>query len=558
MRSFSTVSTFGRIAAHAQTTITNVGLGLVFVATLALEVTGLHPAWPVNVAVGGIVWGVALFRAFGRVWAAAIGLAVCAVAAVLGLLFALPTQPGVSASVALPVLGAAAVRVAKPWKAAVIAVTGVAVLLLDRYSLLTVGHSRLLVLASVLLWLGALAVGLLRRFLDARGHRQVADTSITSITRQIPAHTETIANSAMGAVLAVLVALQAAIEISHVPRAGVFGLVFGVVMSVITLLRGRQPVWAAAAGLTVAAAASAADMRYHLLVQADVAAIFALMVLGAAAVRVARPWQAVVIAPAGVAVLVPMIGHFSTYLLFLVVLIWIGMLAVGVWLRFLDARRRLELDAVRRHERLELARDLHDVVAHHVAGIVVQAQAAQLVAAKNSAPLDGTLAEIESAGNDALAAMRRVVSLLRDGDDPGGARHGSGQLRELVDRFAGRGPAVRLRLPDADQPPWPPEVATTVYRVVQEALTNVVLHAPGATNVTVNVDTGPSGVTVEVSNDAPAGSAGASWFNPSGGNGLVGMRERVEALGGTLRAEPGPDGGWEVRAELPLPARSTT
>jgi signal transduction histidine kinase len=190
-----------------------------------------------------------------------------------------------------------------------------------------------------------------------------------------------------------------------------------------------------------------------------------------------------------------------------------------------------------------------------VAGIVVQAQAARLVAAKRPETLDGMLTGIESAGNDALAAMRRVVSLLRDPGDAAGLAPGPEQLSDLAGRFAGHGPAVRLRLPDADQPPWPPEVAAAVYRIVQEALTNVALHARDAATVAIVVDGDQSGVRVEVTDDGQARPPAPAWF-AAGGHGLVGMRERVEALGGTLHAGPGPGGGWAVRAAVPLPARS--
>jgi signal transduction histidine kinase len=98
-------------------------------------------------------------------------------------------------------------------------------------------------------------------------------------------------------------------------------------------------------------------------------------------------------------------------------------------------------------------------------------------------------------------------------------------------------------------------VASTVYRIVQEALTNVILHAPGAASVDVTVGEGSSGVFVEVTDDAPGRVAvGSRWDAPCGGHGLTGMRERAAALGGTLRAGPGPEGGWMVAATLPLPA----
>ncbi|GAA4228916.1 signal transduction histidine kinase [Streptosporangium album] len=207
---------------------------------------------------------------------------------------------------------------------------------------------------------------------------------------------------------------------------------------------------------------------------------------------------------------------------------------------------------MRRDERLKLARELHDVVAHHITSIVLQAQAAQLVARKHPEKVEGSLAGIEATGSDALAATRRVVGLLRDADDAVPAMPGPEQLSELVKRFHGHGPAVRLRLP-ADGSVWPPEVTSTVYRVVQESLTNISRHAPHARSVTVSVAQDRESVTVEVVDDAPP--VPARYHHHRGGYGLVGMRERLEALGGTLCAGPRRGAGWPVLATLPVPAR---
>ncbi|MEO3811581.1 histidine kinase [Sphaerisporangium sp. B11E5] len=229
---------------------------------------------------------------------------------------------------------------------------------------------------------------------------------------------------------------------------------------------------------------------------------------------------------------------------------WFGALAVGLNLRLFDAHRRAVADTVRRDERLALARELHDVVAHHITGIVVQAQAARLVAGKHPEKVGESLAGIETAGSDALAATRRVVGVLRDtGDGPPPTSTPEG-LGDLVERFAGHGPAVRLRLPDT-APSWPPEITSTVYRVVQESLTNVSRHAPHATSVTVTVTENGDTVTVDVTDDAPATPAHPHRT----GYGLTGMRERLEALDGALHAGPAGDTGWSVRATLPLPAR---
>jgi len=208
---------------------------------------------------------------------------------------------------------------------------------------------------------------------------------------------------------------------------------------------------------------------------------------------------------------------------------------------------------VRQDERLAVARELHDVVAHHITGIVVQAQAAQILARTGSddpGRLAASLADIEAAGSDALTSLRRVVGLLRDAEDASPVTPGPEALGTLVGRFESRGgPAARLRLPD-DGAAWPPEVTTTVYRVVQEALTNITRHAPHARLVTVDVSRTPEAVVVEVSDDAPP----SPGLRPGGGYGLIGMRERVEALGGTLRAGPRPEAGWTVLAALPLAA----
>jgi signal transduction histidine kinase len=215
------------------------------------------------------------------------------------------------------------------------------------------------------------------------------------------------------------------------------------------------------------------------------------------------------------------------------------------------------MDAVRRAERLELARELHDAAAHHITGIVIQAQAARLAAGPGPGRLAEALAGIEAAGSDALSSMRRVIGLLRDEDVDNGAgvAPGPGELSELVSRFAGRagggGPDVALQLPDGPAGRgWPPEVTTTVYRVVQEALTNVARHAAAARSVGVTLRHDQQGVTVTVTDDAPAG---APRFPHAGGYGLLGMGERVERLGGTLSAGPGARAGWTVTATLPLP-----
>jgi len=197
-------------------------------------------------------------------------------------------------------------------------------------------------------------------------------------------------------------------------------------------------------------------------------------------------------------------------------------------------------------------------VAHHITGMLIQAQAARLVAGKDPQQVTASLAGIETAGTEALRAMRRLVGVLRDADDGPPASAGPEELGVLVERFARQGPPVHLRVPDdTGLPPsaWPPEVASTVYRIVREALTNVARHAPGAGGVTITVEQDAAGVTVEVLDDAPHGPARGGY---RGGYGLVGMRERVETLGGTLHAGPADGQGWAVRATVPVHSGSSS
>jgi signal transduction histidine kinase len=342
----------------------------------------------------------------------------------------------------------------------------------------------------------------------------------------------------------------------------VFDVAVGTLVCVAALLRGRSRTWAAAAGLAVSGAAELAAWRWDLPGQPGGAAILALLVLIGSAVRVLPVRTAAAIAVGGMAVAV---GTLERYLVFihsgtacsfaatwLMGLGWGGALGAGLWLRTLDDRRQAAIEMVRREERLELARELHDAAAHHITGIVLQAQAARITARKRPETLDEALAGIESAGTDALASMRRVIGLLRDADDAGGLTSGPQQLTELIARFAGRGPEVRLRLPHGPaDPAWPPEVTTTVCRIVQESLINIHRHASGAREVTVALAHDRRNITVEVTDDAPP--AGSHRFPHSGGYGLIGMRERVEALGGTLNAGPGAGTGWAVLATLPDP-----
>ncbi|WP_371679023.1 sensor histidine kinase [Streptomyces sp. NBC_01276] len=244
-------------------------------------------------------------------------------------------------------------------------------------------------------------------------------------------------------------------------------------------------------------------------------------------------------------------GRFT--LLFSVLAVVVG--AYSLLLRFQAVQRVRELHAVRTAERLELARELHDLVAHHVTGIVVEARAARFtkVTAEHAAEIFG---RIETAGGEALGSMRRLVTILRQEDAaaaPAGTTPVAGlaDLRRLVERFSATGPPVVLSIEEGLDDRLPDLVAATAHRIVLEALTNVSKHAATATAVRIGLRTVPSGLEVRVADDGGR-PARLSDKARGGGYGLAGMAERAEALGGSLTAGPAPEGGWLVIAVLPL------
>jgi signal transduction histidine kinase len=279
-----------------------------------------------------------------------------------------------------------------------------------------------------------------------------------------------------------------------------------------------------------------------------------LTLLGVAAVRRARAqhvWRLALVA--GVAGLLVLrrdgrwndgaITEIALYLL-----AWAVLVAVAVSLRAGADRRRAGTAATRTHERMDLARELHDVVAHDVTGIILHAQAAQRTAADDPARLVAALALIEEAGQEALGSMRRVVSVLRAGEDaPRGPEPGPDDLAALAERLRATGVEVVLRLPGAAAP-LPPGFGSAVHRVAGEAVVNARRHAPGLSRVEIVLEQDPMLLQLFVRND------GVPALRPAGaGFGIIGMTERVAALGGTLSAGPDEPGGWLVRADLPLP-----
>ena len=237
-----------------------------------------------------------------------------------------------------------------------------------------------------------------------------------------------------------------------------------------------------------------------------------------------------------------------------------GAVAFGGYLRWLDLQRSQAAVAARRDERLDLARELHDLVAHYVTGIVVQAQAGQLVAEQQPAAARDALARIERAGTDALDAMRQMVGSLRAAPSPAETERpaGTAGLEDLVRQHNVAGVPARLQLDDVDPDALAPAVAAAIHRIVLESLTNARRHAVDVTRIDVVVAGRGADVEVVVRDDGREAHL-RSLRSP--GFGLAGMTERAEALGGALTAGPLPDGsgpGWQVVASLPLDPQDRT
>ncbi|WP_405720221.1 histidine kinase [Streptomyces sp. NBC_01537] len=257
-----------------------------------------------------------------------------------------------------------------------------------------------------------------------------------------------------------------------------------------------------------------------------------------------------------------------TTMVFVLTLLMVPFAGIGGFLRSTDRQRREAMSEVRRAERVEIAADLHDFVAHHVTGILVQTQMARMLAAapasdpaSASGPdrLDPVLAGIEHSATEALASMRRLVGVLRThsaGADVDGAAApvrpvgDLAQLADLVDDFTRVGPRAELTRAPSVPAALPHEVEAAAFRVAQEALTNVRRHAADATLVRVGLSFADNALEVCVRDDGH-GSTALPHAARGGGYGLVGLAERVSALDGELTAGPW-EGGWEVLARLPV------
>lgn len=222
---------------------------------------------------------------------------------------------------------------------------------------------------------------------------------------------------------------------------------------------------------------------------------------------------------------------------------WGVVLSFALSMRYRARLVEQQYAQVRLEERHALARELHDAVAHHVSAIAVQAQAAQFVSASNPTAAAEAMRSVEEIAATAIDEMRRMVGILRsDGDQTRSVAPTS--LTDLVDA-PGR-PEVTLA-GDADLSGLSAPVATAVFRIAQEAITNARRHSRDGTFIDVTITTGPEAVEFSVVNDGTP-----ITRNSGSGYGLVGMRERIEALGGTLTSAARPTTGWTVDAHIPV------
>jgi signal transduction histidine kinase len=345
-----------------------------------------------------------------------------------------------------------------------------------------------------------------------------------------------------------------------------------------------------------------------------VAALIALP-LGLAASTPLRAWRLLVLVAVVVAVLVPPVGWvgppWPATLVFVAVYVTCAVavrlelhLLVGVWLvtdativvgyvatgagrdalneaylailfativiaygYLLGTRRRLQRELVQGREREQqqqarsalleerarIARELHDVVAHHMSVIAVRAETAPFRIPGLSEAVKDDMAETGAIAREALTEMRRLLGVLRgaDADAERAPQPGMDRLQGLVAAVRGAGLAVDLHITDG-QRPLPAGVELSAYRILQEALSNALRHAPGA-RATVLVGYEPERLRLRVHNDPPPGGGERPPPAPPG-QGIVGMRERAAMLGGRLAAGPTSDGGYLVEAVLPVEA----
>jgi signal transduction histidine kinase len=238
-----------------------------------------------------------------------------------------------------------------------------------------------------------------------------------------------------------------------------------------------------------------------------------------------------------------------------------GLVQLTVWIAADGVRRRHAYSASLRErslrealsgQRLQIARELHDIVSDAMSVVAVQAGVGSHLIATRPEEAAKSLRAIESTARAALSETRSLLSVIRDDDYDLASRSpapGIGDLQALVQRVSGAGQPVTLRV-EGQPRPLPQSLELSLYRVVQEALTNVVRHAGSPAMATVVIRYDDEGVTAEVTDDGH----GTGSKRSHAGHGLAGMRERLCLLGGELSAGPRAGGGYQVTARLPAEA----
>jgi signal transduction histidine kinase len=312
----------------------------------------------------------------------------------------------------------------------------------------------------------------------------------------------------------------------------VMGVVFGATLGYFALGYPEGPVW-----LPLIIAYFTAAVRGHRLAAAITAAAgFGLFPWLDYVLRNARPPSAI------------FLGGLAAWLLLVLGAAEIARIRRE---RAAEAARIREEEQLRRasEERLQIARELHDAIGHHLSLINVQSGVALHLGEELPEQARNSFAAIKHASREALSELRSVLSVLRQGDGPAPRSPTStiARLDDLVSQAAAAGLAVRTEI-DGPPRPLPFSVDAAAYRIVQEALTNVTRHAGPAT-ATVLISYAERDLTVQVDNDGTR-----PVPDPAAGNGrgIIGMRERAVALGGELQAGWQPGGGFRVRARLPL------
>ncbi|MFL6074881.1 MAG: sensor histidine kinase [Mycobacteriales bacterium] len=309
-----------------------------------------------------------------------------------------------------------------------------------------------------------------------------------------------------------------------------------------------------------------ASQLYHLRIGYDPTYTFIACVVAAYSATIYSPYRLLALGSAflGTGLIIGFhhqaVPEVRTRLVAFLLLIPIGFAAnaMHTWkqrVRALEAEQEAATRQAVEQERARIAQELHDVVTHNVSVMVVQAGAARKVMTAEPEKARAALLAVESGGRAAMSELRHVMGLLTmngEGPDPAATADlapvpGLNQLGALAGRVRDTGVPVELTV-TGDPAPLPPGVDLAAYRVVQEALTNAVKHAAGA-SVTVTVAYGRDSLRVDV---ADTGGTPTPAARAGNGRGLVGLRERLAVYGGTLEAGPRPTGGYRVRAVIPL------